>query len=79
MKAERKLEIWRTIPLLIAVCLVAIPAYAKYGGGSGTRTSTISANSPDKHESRTEKIPETAVGVEYHSEQMTGCVNRSTC
>jgi hypothetical protein len=28
--------ILRTIPLLIAVCLVGIPAHAKYGGGSGT-------------------------------------------
>jgi hypothetical protein len=26
----------RTIPLLIAVCLVSIRAYAKYDGGSGT-------------------------------------------
>jgi len=36
MKATRKSEIWRIIPLLIAFCLVAIPAQAKYGGGSGT-------------------------------------------
>lgn len=28
--------ILRTIPLLIAVCLIACPHYAKYGGGSGT-------------------------------------------
>jgi hypothetical protein len=34
MKATRKSEILRTIPLLIAVCLVSIPTQAKYGGGS---------------------------------------------
>ncbi len=36
MKATRKSEILRIIPLLIAVCLISIPAKAKYGGGSGT-------------------------------------------
>jgi hypothetical protein len=29
-------RVLRTIPIVIAVCLVGIPAYAKYGGGSGT-------------------------------------------
>jgi hypothetical protein len=36
MAAPANSRIPRTILLLIAVCLVAIPAYAKYGGGSGT-------------------------------------------
>jgi len=26
--------ILRTVPLLIAVCLISFPAYAKYGGGT---------------------------------------------
>ncbi|MHC4707112.1 MAG: GLUG motif-containing protein, partial [Planctomycetota bacterium] len=36
MKEVRKSGILRIIPLLIAVCIFSIPAYAKYGGGSGT-------------------------------------------
>ncbi len=32
-------RILRTIPLLIAVCLVSIPAQAQYGGDSGTTAS----------------------------------------
>jgi hypothetical protein len=37
MKAERNSRtITRTIPLLMAACLIAIPSQAKYGGGSGT-------------------------------------------
>jgi hypothetical protein len=36
MIAPKNLAIVRTIPLLIAVCLITIPAQAKYGGGSGT-------------------------------------------
>jgi len=28
-------RILRTIRLLIAICLLSFPAYAKYGGGSG--------------------------------------------
>jgi hypothetical protein len=29
-------QILRTLPLLVAVSLIALPAHAKYGGGSGT-------------------------------------------
>jgi len=36
MKVLENSQIVRIIPLLIAVCLVSIPAQAKYGGGSGT-------------------------------------------
>jgi hypothetical protein len=36
MRAKRGLQIVRTIPVLILVCLVGLPAQAKYGGGSGT-------------------------------------------
>ncbi len=36
MKTLQNSQIVRTIPLLIAVCLVSIPAQAKYSGGSGT-------------------------------------------
>ncbi|MCX5646559.1 MAG: hypothetical protein NTZ17_18050 [Phycisphaerae bacterium] len=36
MMSVKHFPILRTIPLLIAVCLVSFPAYAKYGGGSGT-------------------------------------------
>jgi hypothetical protein len=36
MKSLQNYQIMRIIPLLIAVCLVSISAYAQYGGGSGT-------------------------------------------
>jgi hypothetical protein len=36
MKVIENSQIVRTIPLLIAVCLISIPTQAKYGGGSGT-------------------------------------------
>jgi len=36
MKTLQNSQIVRTVPLLIAVCLVSISAYAQYGGGSGT-------------------------------------------
>jgi len=39
MKEVITSRILRTIPLLIAVCLVSIPAQAQYGGGSGTTAS----------------------------------------
>jgi hypothetical protein len=35
MKDVGKSSVLRTIPLLIAVCFVSLPAYAKYGGGTG--------------------------------------------
>jgi len=36
MKVTRASQIRWTIPVLIAVCLVSLPAQAEYGGGSGT-------------------------------------------
>ncbi|MHC4537705.1 MAG: hypothetical protein ACYS6K_27550 [Planctomycetota bacterium] len=36
MMEVRKSGILRAIPLLITICLVSFPAYAKYGGGNGT-------------------------------------------
>jgi len=36
MTAAKNSRILRTIPLLITICLFSFPAYAKYGGGSGT-------------------------------------------
>ncbi len=36
MKTASNSRVLRTIPLLIAVCLVTFPVQAKYGGGSGT-------------------------------------------
>jgi len=36
METLRNLRILRTIPLLIAFCLVSFPAQAQYSGGSGT-------------------------------------------
>ena len=36
MKEVITSRILRIIPYLIAVCLISFPAYAKYGGGSGT-------------------------------------------
>ena len=36
MKTLQDSQIMRTISILIALCLISIPAQAKYGGGSGT-------------------------------------------
>jgi hypothetical protein len=36
MKSLQNYQIMRTVPLLIAVCLISFPAQAKYSGGSGT-------------------------------------------
>ncbi len=36
MKARKQLQISRTIPFLMVVCLLGFPAHARYGGGSGT-------------------------------------------
>jgi hypothetical protein len=36
MKAERSLSVLGIVPLLVAVCLISVPAQAKYGGGAGT-------------------------------------------
>ncbi len=36
MAAARNIQIERTIPFLIALCVLSIPAQAQYGGGSGT-------------------------------------------
>jgi hypothetical protein len=36
MTTARYQSILRTTPFLIAVCFLSFPAYAKYGGGSGT-------------------------------------------
>ena len=36
MKTLQNPKVVRTIPLLIAVCLITMPVQAKYGGGSGT-------------------------------------------
>jgi len=36
MMAREHSQILRTIPFLIAVCFLGLPAYAKYSGGSGT-------------------------------------------
>jgi len=36
MAAERNARILRTIPFLITVCLLALPAQAQYSGGTGT-------------------------------------------
>jgi hypothetical protein len=35
MTTSRNSRVLRTIPLLIAVCFVSLPAHAQYGGGSG--------------------------------------------
>jgi hypothetical protein len=36
MTATRNLRIRRTIPLLVAFCIVSFPAQAQYSSGSGT-------------------------------------------
>ena len=36
MMARKHSQILRIIPLLIAICLLSLPAHAKYSGGSGT-------------------------------------------
>ncbi len=35
MTMARNSRVLRTIPLLIALCLVSMPAYAQYSGGTG--------------------------------------------
>jgi hypothetical protein len=35
MATAKNTQIKRTIPLLVAICLLSFPAYAKYGGGTG--------------------------------------------
>jgi hypothetical protein len=38
-------RILRIIPLLVAVCLFSLPAYAKYGGGTGETTTEMQTSS----------------------------------
>ena len=40
MKTASNSRVLRTIPLLIAFCLVSFPAYTKYGGGTGKAMET---------------------------------------